>query len=174
MALSRVLLIAISGYVYFGGDPVPDDANNLVATPQNQSDQIMDESATPNRAGEMNLHETDTNPDEKSGTLPNENDLKEDLISMLELPALKNEMNAPHENSLGSRLENYINKQTKDKETTEALLETIIKPRVVTPTPVKSEKENTEDIFFKQLVSDLNYECLQLLNYSSLAFLKEY
>ena len=93
-AVAGILLVAISGYLYFGDDPVPDTANNPAAPLQTEPDEMPAATAASNEADEINLSETDMNPDENGGTLVNKADSREDSISLLDFPALKNEFNS--------------------------------------------------------------------------------
>ncbi|MFC1876553.1 tetratricopeptide repeat protein [Thermodesulfobacteriota bacterium] len=155
VVVAGILLVAISGYLYLGGDPVPDIAKNPETPLQIEPAEMTTATAASNEADEIYLSETDTNPDESVGTLANEPDSREDSFLPLDFPTLKNELNSPSADPMESRLETYSDEQTQDTETTQALLDAINEPRAKTPKPVTPEKESSADAFFKQLVADL-------------------
>ncbi len=125
VVVAGIFLVAISGYLYFGGDPVPDIANNPAAPPQMEPAEMAAASAVSDEADEIYLSETETNPDENGGTLANEPDSTKTPILPLDFPALKNELNSPSADPMESRLETYSDEQTQNTKNTQALLDDI-------------------------------------------------
>ncbi len=178
--VAGIFLVAITAYLYLGGDLFPDISNDLAVAPPVEPIEMTSTSANTNEADEISLSETDTtpvensdtlakepdsdeislseknlNPDKNIGPLADEPDSTEDLLSLLDFPALKNELNSPSADPMESELETYSAKLTQNAKNTQALMDGINESGETTPKPDMPEKEETEDIFFKQLVADL-------------------
>jgi DNA-binding transcriptional MerR regulator len=156
IALAGLLLVAISGYVYFGRGPVPDAEDNPALPTQKEVVDVTKETTASSETDEIILSEKGMNSDENDDILANVSESEEESIPLLDFPALKNELDPPPPASTVDIIpEVTANKQTEETKTAQTLLDSINESQKAKTEAGAPAKEDTQEVFFKQLIADL-------------------